>query len=78
MSIFLFSLFDCSSFSIFFEVILFVLAGIDLLICRQSTSKFFIQFFELCFRTCPALFFYFVEQKNVSLYLILPLFQLFV
>ena len=27
--------------------------------------------------TCPAIFFYFVEQKNVSLYLILPLFHRF-
>ena len=36
-----------------------------------------LNFFELYVRTCPAMFFYFVEQKNVSLYLILPLFQHF-
>ena len=56
MSIFLFSLFDCFNFSTYY----FCLADIIQLVCwsgRVSTSKCFIQFFELSFRTCPALFF---------------------
>ena len=41
--------------------------SIDLLV-RQSISKFLNQFFELCFRTCPAMFFYFFQQIFVSSY----------
>ena len=60
MSIFLFSLFDCFSFSNFSDD--FVCFGwhcsIELLV--RVVLVFLFQFFELYFRTCPAMFFYFV------------------
>ena len=55
------------SFSTFEIVFLFNwLCSIDLLI-RYSTSKILFQFIGLYFRTYPAVFVYFVDQKFVSL-----------
>ena len=69
-----------SLFFRFFDRDFFVNGFPNSFIVHSRSSCLFSQwkFIELYVRTCPAMFFfYFVEQKNVSLYLILPLFQHF-
>ena len=79
------SLFTCGNSTLSFAVFQFFGSNFFLngfpnpFIVRSRSSFLFSQwnYFELYIRTCLAMFFYFLEQQNGSLYLILRLFQRF-